>query len=53
VTKNLVSEGEVLVLSMPGRKVPECCFGLSPSEKELPEQCSGTFRHKLTVHIVL
>jgi hypothetical protein len=30
------------------KKVPECCSGLRPSEKELLEQRSGTFRHKNT-----
>jgi hypothetical protein len=29
-------------------KVYECCSGLCPSEKELPERCSGKFRHKNT-----
>jgi hypothetical protein len=44
----LVGEGEVLVISMPGRKVLECHSGLRPSEKELPEWRSGTFHHKNT-----
>jgi hypothetical protein len=30
-------------------KVPECCSGLCPSEKELPEQRSNAFHHKDTL----
>jgi hypothetical protein len=48
VTQNLVREGEVIVISMPGKKVPEHRSGLRPSEKELPEQHYGSFRHKNT-----
>jgi hypothetical protein len=33
--------GEVLVISMPGKKVLECCSSLCHSEKALLEQCSG------------
>jgi hypothetical protein len=31
---------------MPGKKVPECCSSLRPSEKELPKWHSGMFHHK-------
>jgi hypothetical protein len=48
VTQNSVEEGEVLVISMLGKKVPACRSGLRPSEKELPEWHSGTFHHKNT-----
>jgi hypothetical protein len=48
VTQNLVSEGEVLGISMPGKRVPEGCSGLRPSEKELPEWLSGMFCNKNT-----
>jgi hypothetical protein len=34
----------VLVIPMPGNKVLECCSGSNPSEKELPEWCSSTFK---------
>jgi hypothetical protein len=46
VTQNLVREGDVLVISIPGEKNPERRSGLGPSEKELPKLCSGVFRHK-------
>jgi hypothetical protein len=37
VTQNSVQKGEVLVISILGkRKSPERRFGLRPSEKELP-----------------
>jgi hypothetical protein len=38
VTQNLVGEGEVLIISMPGQEVPQHHSGLRPSEKELPER---------------
>jgi hypothetical protein len=47
VTQNSVVEGEMLVISMPGKDVPKCCSGLRP-QKELPEWCSGGFHHKNT-----
>jgi hypothetical protein len=37
VSQNSVGEGVVLVISMPGRKVPKRCFGLRPSEKNTSE----------------
>jgi hypothetical protein len=37
-----------LVIPMTGKKVPERCSSLHPSEKELPECCSGMFCHKNT-----
>jgi hypothetical protein len=47
VAQNSVTEGEVLLLSMPGKKkVSEHRSGLYPSEKELPD--SGALRHKNT-----
>jgi hypothetical protein len=47
--QNSVGEGEVLVISMPGKKkVPEHHSDLRPAQKELPERCSGMFRHKYT-----
>jgi hypothetical protein len=42
VTQNLVSEEEVLVISMPGKRHSGTPFRLCPSEKELPEWRSGT-----------
>jgi hypothetical protein len=36
---------------MPGKKVPECCSGLRPSGKELPEWSYGTFHHKNTLDL--
>jgi hypothetical protein len=51
MTKNSVGEGEVLVMSMPGEKVLERISGLRPSEKELLERHSGSFRHKIPVLI--
>jgi hypothetical protein len=33
---------------MPGKKVLERRSGMHPSEKELPEQCTGMFHHKNT-----
>jgi hypothetical protein len=47
VTQNSVGGG--LVISMPGKKVPERHSGLGPSEKERPEQCSSMFHHKNTL----
>jgi hypothetical protein len=45
----------VLVILMPGKKVPECRSSLRPSEKELPKWRSGMCHHKNTpvfiVHI--
>jgi hypothetical protein len=38
----------VLVIPMPGKRVPECRSGLRPFEKELPERRSGALRHKNT-----
>jgi hypothetical protein len=38
--------GVVLVIPIPGRKVPERFYGLRPSEKEFPERRSDAFRHK-------
>jgi hypothetical protein len=39
----------MLLIAMPERKkVLEHRSGLCPSEKELPEQCSGAFHHKNT-----
>jgi hypothetical protein len=40
--------GGCLSYNEPGKKVPEHCSGLHPSETELPEQCSGAFHHKIT-----
>jgi hypothetical protein len=37
--------GVVLVIPMPGKKVPEHCSSVCPSEKELLEWRSGTFHH--------
>jgi hypothetical protein len=48
VTQNSVGEGEMLVISSPGKKVPEYRSGLRPSEKELPVRRSGASRHKNT-----
>jgi hypothetical protein len=47
-TQNSVGDGEVLVISMPGKKVSERRFDLRPSEKELPKRRSSAFRHKNT-----
>jgi hypothetical protein len=49
VAQNSVREGEVLVISMPGEEGSGTQFRLASSEKELPEQCSGAFRHKNTL----
>jgi hypothetical protein len=50
VTQNSVGEGEVLVTSMPAKKkmFRKRRSGLRPSEKELLELRSSTFRHKNT-----
>jgi hypothetical protein len=48
VTQNSVGEVEVLVILMPGKEALERCSGLHPSEKELPEHCSGVFHYKNT-----
>jgi hypothetical protein len=48
VNQNLVGEGEVFVISMTEKKVPERRSGFRPSEKELLEWHSGTFHHKNT-----
>jgi hypothetical protein len=40
--------GAVLVIPMPGKKVPERYSGLLPPEKKLQERHSGAFRHKNT-----
>jgi hypothetical protein len=37
VTQNSVREGVVVVMSMPGEKVPERHSDLRPSKKEVPE----------------
>jgi hypothetical protein len=42
---------EVLVILMPGKKVPGRRPGLRPSEKELREWRSGAFRHKMPLPI--
>jgi hypothetical protein len=47
VTQSLVGE-RVLVISMPGKKVPERRSGLRLSEKERPERRSGVIRNKYT-----
>jgi hypothetical protein len=49
--QNLVGEGEVLVIPIPVKRVPERCCSLRPSEKELPEWRSGTYQHKNTMCI--
>jgi hypothetical protein len=36
-----------LVMLILGKKIPECCFGFNPSEKELTEQHSGAFHQKI------
>jgi hypothetical protein len=41
-------EGGLLVIPMPGRRVPERRSGLHPFEEELMERHSGTFYHKNT-----
>jgi hypothetical protein len=38
--------GVVLIIPMPGKKVPECRSSLRTSGKELLEWCSCTFSHK-------
>jgi hypothetical protein len=38
--------GVVLVIPVPGKKVPERRLGLRPSEKERPVRSYGAFRHK-------
>jgi hypothetical protein len=48
VTQNSPRKGEVLVISMTGRK--RC--GLHPSEKELLERSSRIFRHKISLFFV-
>jgi hypothetical protein len=48
VIQNLVGEGG-LVIPMPGKKVPERCSRLCPSEKKLPKRRCST---KLTVYIM-
>jgi hypothetical protein len=53
VAQKCIWEGEVLVISIPGKKVSKCCSGLRSSEKELPGRRSGTFRHKNTPGINL
>jgi hypothetical protein len=42
----LGGKGEVLVIPMPEKSVPERRSHLRPSEKELPERRSCAFRHK-------
>jgi hypothetical protein len=48
VTKNSFGEEEVLLISMPVKKVPECRSGLRRSEKDLPQRHSGAIGHKNT-----
>jgi hypothetical protein len=39
---------------MPEKKnAPERRSGLRPSENELPERCSGVFRHKIPLMIIV
>jgi hypothetical protein len=46
--QTLVGEGEVLVISLPPKKVPEHHSSLHPSEKELTEWRSGAKIPKYT-----
>jgi hypothetical protein len=48
VTQNSVGVGEVLVISVPGKKVLERCSGLRHSEEELLEWRSSAFSHNNT-----
>jgi hypothetical protein len=48
VTQHLVREGEVLVISMPGKEVPERHSSQRPSDKQLLEWHSNMFSHKNT-----
>jgi hypothetical protein len=50
VTQNSVGEEKVLVISMPGKEVPERRSGLRTSEKELPERRCGAFLAKVLLH---
>jgi hypothetical protein len=53
MTHNLVGKEEgVLVIPMPGNKVPAHHSSLHPSEKELLEQHSGVFRTKIPLPFI-